>query len=296
MLSAFLFDRNSRGEPASTSPGNVPMKAGRAGVNAAARFDDGAAYERMMGVWSRLAGSVFLDWAMPEAGLRWVDVGCGSGAFTELLTERCAPTEIQGIDSSEAQIAFARTRPTARTAAFGVGDARALPFPADRFDAAVMALVIFFVPDPAKGVAEMARVVRPGGVVAAYAWDVMNGGSPLDPIRAEMQALGLASPNPPASAASEAEALRDLWTGAGLENVETRKIAVQRTFSGFDEFWQTTVTGSIFAERVNELERRELELLRIQVRQRLPADAAGRITYGAHANAVKGQVSHRGVD
>ena len=74
------------------------------------RFDDGAGYERMMGKWSRLAGEVFLDWLQPPSGLRWIDVGCGNGAFTELLAERCAPAEIQGVDPSEAQLAFARSR------------------------------------------------------------------------------------------------------------------------------------------------------------------------------------------
>jgi ubiquinone/menaquinone biosynthesis C-methylase UbiE len=93
-------------------------------------------------------------------------VGCGNGAFTELLIARCAPAEIHGIDPSEAQIAYARKRPAARLAKFEIGDAMGLPFPAKTFDAAIMALVIFFVPDPAKGVAEMARVVCPSGWVA----------------------------------------------------------------------------------------------------------------------------------
>ena len=61
------------------------------------RYDDGAAYERMMGAWSRIAGEIFLDWLTPDPGLRWIDIGCGSGAFTELLVERCAPAEVQGI-------------------------------------------------------------------------------------------------------------------------------------------------------------------------------------------------------
>src|SRR5712692_8772918 len=99
------------------------------------RFNDGAAYERMMGIWSRLAGNIFLEWLAPPPGLRWIDVGCGNGAFTELLAERCAPVEIQGIDPSEAQLAFARARPAARVAEFRPGDAMALPFPDDRFDA-----------------------------------------------------------------------------------------------------------------------------------------------------------------
>jgi ubiquinone/menaquinone biosynthesis C-methylase UbiE len=114
------------------------------------RFNDGAAYEQMMGAWSRLAGESFLGWLAPHPGLRWIDIGCGNGAFTQLLIERCAPEEVHGIDPSEGQLAFARARPQARMAQFRQGDAMALPFPDHRFDAAVMALVIFFVPDPVK--------------------------------------------------------------------------------------------------------------------------------------------------
>src|SRR3954467_2773093 len=145
--------------------GNLP--GGRAAMaEQQIRFDDGASYERMMGVWSRLVGDIFIDWLAPRAGLRWIDIGCGNGAFTELLVNRCAPAEVQGIDPSEGQLAFARTRPAARLARFQQGDAMALPFPDSGFDVAVMALVVFFVPDPAKGLAEMARVLRPGGTMA----------------------------------------------------------------------------------------------------------------------------------
>jgi len=90
---------------------------------------------------------------------------------------------------------------------FRQGDAMALPFLAGRFDAAVMALVVVFVPDPVKGVEEMVRVVRPGGIVATYVWDMVGGGFPLDPILVEMRAMGLA---PPRVDASRLEALQDL--------------------------------------------------------------------------------------
>jgi hypothetical protein len=112
------------------------------------------------------------------AGRRWVDVGCGNGAFTELLLERAAAAHVEGIDPSEAQVAYARTRLADRPVLFRVGDATALPYADGAFDAAAMALVIFFVPEPAKGVAEMARVVRPGGSVSAYAWDMPAAASP----------------------------------------------------------------------------------------------------------------------
>ena len=161
------------------------------------QFDDGEAYERFMGVWSQLAGQVFLDWLSPATGQRWIDVGCGNGAFTEQLIRRCAPAEAQGIDPSEAQITFARTRPGARSAIFRLGDAMALPFAADSFDAAVMALVIFFVPDPARGLAEMRRVVRPGGMVVAYAWDALGGAKSA---RADSGRNACPGPHAPASA------------------------------------------------------------------------------------------------
>jgi SAM-dependent methyltransferase len=254
------------------------------------RFDDGAAYERYMGSWSRLAGEIFLNWLTPLPGLRWIDIGCGNGALTELLVERCAPAEVQGIDPSEAQLAFARARPAARAAKFRQGDAMALPFFQDRFDAAVMALVIFFIPDPAKGVAEMVRVVCPDGTVATYAWDMLGGGFPLEPIQAEMRAMGLKPVLPPSVGASRMEALRNLWTGAGLDAVETREITVHRTFADFDDFWTTSLLGASIRPMIAAMASGDVELLKTRVHARLPADAAGRITYSARANAVKGRV------
>jgi SAM-dependent methyltransferase len=254
------------------------------------RFEDGAAYERMMGAWSRLAGEVFLDWLAPRAGLRWIDVGCGTGAFSQLVFERCAPAEIQGVDPSEAQLAFARTRPASRTAQFQRGDATALPFPGDSFDAAVMALVIFFVPDPAKGVAEMVRVVGPGGTVAAYAWDILGGGIPTEPILAELRAMGMTPPSPPSVGASRIDAMRSLWAGAGLDAVETRQIMVQRTFADFDEFWTTTAMAASVGPTVAALPAADAERLKARVRARLPTDAEGRLTYTGGANAVKGLI------
>ena len=254
------------------------------------RFDDGAAYERMMGTWSRLAGNIFLDWLAPRSGLRWIDIGCGNGAFTELLVERCAPAEVQGIDPSEGQLAFARARPVARMAEFRQGDAMALPFSEDRFDAAVMALVIFFVPDPAKGVAEMVRVICPGGTVATYVWDIFSDGFPHEPIRVEMNAMGVTLPLPPSSSASRMEALRDLWTDAGLDAVETREITVQRTFVDFDDFWTTSMLAPTVGPTVAAMASGDSELLKTRVRARLAADAVGRITYSARANAIKGRV------
>lgn len=130
---------------------------------AANMFSDGKAYERMMGQWSRVVGTGFLDWLAPAEGLRWLDSGCGNGAFTEEILARCAPAAVDAVDPSEGQIAFAKTRPAAAHARFAIGDAQALAFADDSFDVAIMALVIAFLPHPERAAAEMRRVTRPAG-------------------------------------------------------------------------------------------------------------------------------------
>jgi SAM-dependent methyltransferase len=256
----------------------------------AIRFEDGALYERTMGVWSRLAGAVFLDWLAPAPGLRWADIGCGNGAFTELLVQRCAPASVHGIDPSPQQLAYARQRPGMAGVTFTEGDAQALPFPDAGFDAAVMALVIFFVPDPARGVAEMARVVRPGGLVAAYAWDMFGGGFPFRAIPGALRELGQAPTMPPSVEASRLDRMTALWTGAGLQAVETRTITVERGFANFEEFWAANTATQRTRDALAALPPGEAEALKARLRQRLPAAADGRIVYAARANAVRGRV------
>jgi ubiquinone/menaquinone biosynthesis C-methylase UbiE len=252
------------------------------------RYDDGAAYERMMGAWSRAAGEIFLDWLAPSCGLRWIDVGCGTGAFTELLVEGCAPAEIEGVDPSEAQLSFARARPLGQIAKFQRGDALALPFSDERFDAAVMALVIFFVPDPAMGVNEMVRVVRPGGAVAAYVWDMMGGGHPLELLHAEMDAIGFTAPWPPRSDITGLEALRQLWIDAALDEIETREITVRRTFADFEDYWTTSTLAPTVSQTIAAMDPAKLELLKTRMRAQLIADATGRITCSGRVNAIRG--------
>jgi ubiquinone/menaquinone biosynthesis C-methylase UbiE len=255
------------------------------------RFEDGDAYDRGMGPWSRLAGQTFLDWLSPRSGLQWLDVGCGTGAFTGLLTERCAPAEVQGVDPSEGQLSIARMRWGTRKVTFCQADAMALPFEPNRFDAAVMALVIFFVPDPAKGAIEMARVVRPGGYVSAYAWDVLGGGFPFDPIWEEIRAAGIAPLLPPNPSAGELQSLRSLWTAAGLEQVETREIVVERIFQTFEDYWATsTITGGV-RPTLDAMPAAERDKVKERVRTRLSVDDHGRVMWRARANAVKARVA-----
>jgi len=125
------------------------------------RFNDGTNYERFMGSWSQSAAKVFLDWLQPQAQAAWLDVGCGTGAFSSVVLDRCSPKSILGIDPSEDQVAYARARGLGPTAIFERGDAMKVRLPDHSVDIAVAALVLHFMPDPALGVREMTRVVRP---------------------------------------------------------------------------------------------------------------------------------------
>ena len=252
-------------------------------------FDDAAAYERMMGTWSRIAGETFLGWLVPAKGLAWVDVGCGNGAFTESIARRCAPAQIKGVDPSAAQLAFARTRLKDVSAEFVTGDAMALPFEDKSFDVAVMALVLFFVPDPKKGLTEMVRVTRPGGAVTAYVWDLFGGGFPADAVQVELHAMGVPTPYPPSAEVSRMDRLRSMWVDAGLTKVDTRVIDAERGFVDFDDYWETCMLSSIIGAGIKGLPAGQIDELKKRVHGRFGA-GEGRFTATARANAVKGWV------
>jgi len=253
-------------------------------------FVDGKAYERLMGRWSRLAGEKFLDWLDAPKNLKWIDVGCGNGAFTEVLIARCSPAAVIGVDPSEGQLTYARARPGAKRAEFRVADAQALPFPDDSFDAATMALVIVFIPDPVKAARELARVVRPGGVAATYMWEFPDGFH-LAPLAAAMKDLGLTPPERPNVEASGRDAMRAIWQQAGLTAIETEVIRIRVYFSSFDDFWDSnTVPVGPSGKALSELSPSAHQQLKTRLRERLPIAADGSISYEAFANAVRGVV------
>ena len=166
----------------------------------------------------------------------------------------------------------------------------ALPFADNSFDAAVMALVLFFVPDPVKGLSEMIRVVKPGGLIAVYVWDVVGGGMPHAPIGAELRAMGINPARPPSYEVSRLEALQELWSNAGLTSIETLVIAPQRSFANFDEYWSINMLGPIIGPAVRDLSPDQVAELKTRVHARLQVDSGGRVTSGARANAIRGRV------
>jgi SAM-dependent methyltransferase len=260
-------------------------------AEAAHLYGDGKAYDRMMGRWSAIAGEEFLDWLGLPNGLRWLDVGCGNGAFTEVIVERCAPATVMGIDPSEGQLAYARTRPVLKAVEFRLGDAEAVPLGDNSVDVAVMALVLSLLAEPVKAAAEMTRVVRPGGWVATYMWDVPGGGLPTEPIYAVMRSLGLSPPSGPGAGASARDEMHATWEKAGLISCETCVIRVPITYSSFDEFWVANdVPVGPSGNALRAIAPKVKEQLKAGLRRQLPSGSDGRVMYEAFANAVKGRV------
>ena len=138
----------------------------------------------------------------------------------------------------------------------------------------------------------MTRVVCPGGTVAAYAWDMVGGGFPYEALQVEMRAMGVTVPSAPSPDASRLDVLQSLWTGAGLEAVDTREIGAQRTFADFDDYWTTILTAPSMGPKLAAMAADEVADLKAKMRSRLPTEASGRITCSARAHAVRGRVPH----
>jgi SAM-dependent methyltransferase len=254
-------------------------------------FDDAAAYEAFMGRWSRAAGSIFLDWIAPPKNARWLDVGCGTGVFTELIVDTAAPAAVSAVDPTQVQIERARRQSVGQRADFQVADAQALPFPDKAFDLVVATLVINFIPDRPKALAEMRRVGRAGGTVAGYVWDFAGEHSPGSLLRTGLRAIGIEVADLPGSADSRVEALRSLFKGAGLEQISIRTIHVTMSFSDFDNLWrEQTLNFGPRGKIVAALSDAERARLSNAARASLPVAADGSVAYSVRAHAIKARI------
>jgi SAM-dependent methyltransferase len=258
----------------------------------AENWDGGVAYEAYVGRWSRVVAREFLRWLNVPLGSRWLDVGCGTGMLSQAILSQADPTEVKGVDRSASFIAFARQKFDDKRITFEVSDAQELNIEGGPYDAIVSGLVLNFIPDPAKALNEMRRLVRPGGVVAAYVWDYAdemqfmrhfwNAVIRLHPEMAtvdEGRRFLLCKPAP----------LTTLFQEAGLNQVEVRSIDIPTPFRDFDDYWTPFLGGQgtapTYVMSLSEGERAEL---REYLRERLPTNADGSIEMIARAWAVRG--------
>lgn len=252
----------------------------------------GAAYEPYVGRWSRLVAREFLQWLAMPPNSRWLDVGCGTGALSQTILQTAAPKVVKGIDRSAGYVAIAQEHVRDARVSFEVGDAQALPAEAGAYDAVVAGLVLNFVPQPRQAVAEMARMARPGGVVAAYVWDYAgkmqlmrhfwNAAAALDPTASDLdegRRFPLCKPEP----------LIDLFRTAALNEVEVRAIDITTDFQDFDDYWSPFLGGQgpapSYTMSLNEDRR---VALRERIRASLPLALDGSIPLMARVWAARG--------
>lgn len=265
----------------------------RTAMTGAVRWASGDVYEPYVGRWSRLVAPQFLAWLDASPGLDWLDVGCGTGALTEAIAENCSPGRLTGVDPSTGFLDYARKRLPETSAELQQGDAQNLPFGAVEFDRVVSGLVLNFVPDKAHAAAELARVTRPGGMVALYVWDYAgrmelmrhfwDAAIALDPSASERDE-GRLSP------ICQPEPLRALFEEAGLGRVEARAIDVPTVFRDFDDYWFPFLGGQAPAPAYcMSLTEEARSALRDRLRATLPIQPDGSIPLVARAWAVRGR-------
>lgn len=250
----------------------------------------GAAYERYMGRWSRLlAGRVVAELAAPR-GLRWLDVGCGTGALTVAIRDGADPADVVGIDPSPELVAHARSaHPDLR---FLAAEAAAVPLPDAAVDVAASGLVLNFVAAPGAALAEFVRVTAPGGTVAAYVWDYADGMEMLRLFWSTAVALDASAADLDEGARfplCRPEPLRALWVDAGLADVTVAPVEVRTRFSDVADYWDPFL-GAVgpAPAYVASLDDDRRAALRAALVERLPAAADGSVALRARAWLVRG--------
>ena len=246
----------------------------------------GDAYDRFMGRYSRELAPVFADFAGIEAGQRVLDVGCGSGVLTEELARRVGADHVSGADPSPLLEACAQRVPGAELKR---ASAESLPWPDDSFDAALAQLVVHFMAVPEVGAAEMQRVTRAGGVVAACTWDFGVG---MVMLRDFWQSVRAFDPDADAETSpfGKRERLEALWRDSGLAGVQSDGLEVSTRYEDFDELWDAFLLGAGPAgQYAIGLPPERQAALREEYFRRL-GEPAGAFTLEARAWAVRGVV------
>jgi SAM-dependent methyltransferase len=255
-------------------------------------WDEGDAYERYVGRWSRQVADLFLRWLSLPESLTWLDVGSGTGALTAAIVAAVKPQEVIAVEPSDGFRVMARER-LPGGATFLPGSASAIPLQDASVDVAVSGLVLNFIPDLSQGLAEIKRVVKPGGTIAAYIWDYAEG---MELMRHFWDAV--VSLWPESRHLDEGvrfplchpHALAAAFTDAGLTDVEVAPLTTSTPFRDFNDYWLPFLGGQGPAPAfVSSLDEDARATLRDRIKKTLPTNPDGSIVLQARAWAVKGR-------
>jgi ubiquinone/menaquinone biosynthesis C-methylase UbiE len=257
-------------------------------------FSASAGYERFMGRWSRLLAPGYVAFAGVRNGDRILDVGTGTGSLASALEASMTSSDIVGVDPSEAFVGYAQKNAKSVRVHFEVGDAQAMRFKDASFDNTMALLVMNFVPDHNKAIAEMRRVTRPQGIVSACVWDYNAGMEMLRFFWDEAVALAPAiEPKDERHMKLSREGqLAELWRKAGLIKVQEKPLVIDQAYASFDDYWGPFLKGAgpggAFVVSLPEDSRQQLEA---RMRKRVLGDRRdGAFTLKAKAWCVRGEV------
>ncbi len=259
-----------------------------------ATWEQGPAYERYVGRWSRRIAPQFLHWLRMPTGLRWLDVGCGTGALSAAILDTCAPASVDGLERSEGFLEAA-VGDLGNRVTFHRADASAIPLDDASFDVVVSGLVLNFVSDLDAALAEMSRVAVDGGVVGGYVWDYAGR---MELMRWFWRAA--AELDPGAGVVDEGARFEDFtpenlswrFASAGLVDVEAGAIEVPTRFADFDDYWTPFLGGQGVAPAyAMSLDEPARERLRERLRELVPTEPDGSIDLVARAWTIRGVVS-----
>ena len=227
------------------------------------------AYARFMGRFSEPLAVQFADLADVRTGQRALDVGCGPGALTAELVGRLGADAVSAVDPSAPFVEAVRARLPGVDVRSGA--AEQLPFPDNSFDLSLAQLVVHFMTDPVAGLLEMARVTRPGGLVAACVWDHSGGGGPLATFYRAVHDIDPDALDESELAGSRKGHLVELCEAAGLQDVEPRSLAVTVAFPTFAAWWEPFTLGvGPAGAHVAQLGEVQREVLRSRCEHLLP--------------------------
>jgi len=251
------------------------------------------AYENYMGRWSKKVAPLFLQWLDASGNKSWIDIGCGTGGLTELIANTCEPDSIIGVDMAEGFIEIARDR--VKEADFRIESADKLSLPNDSVDYVVSALMLNFVPDAQLVLNEMARVTRPGGIVALYVWDyaghmqIMRNFFDTAILFDERSADFDDGKNAPICRPTP---LKNAFESADLVDVSVNALDIPIAFKNFDDYWNPFLRGVGSAPKYCvSLDESIQDKIKNSLQEKLPTGPDGEILLAARAWAIKGMVA-----